>query len=138
MVQCMGRWKCGWPPRRVMIAILRCHHRHNNFFVIVFRANDAPRYIKAFIAHMVVYGVQLVVIVTLRLRLMRLNALKRRAQKDFDDAANRVRYYMTSSSCCSTSDQRSRNELSTNTHLTILRTRKIRIVRIRRTLRDGF
>lgn len=57
----------------------------------VFRANDAPRYIKAFIAHMVVYGVQLVVIVTLRLRLMRLNALKRRAQKDFDDAANRER-----------------------------------------------
>ncbi|ETW84549.1 major facilitator superfamily [Heterobasidion irregulare TC 32-1] len=57
----------------------------------VFRANDAPRYIKAFIAHMVVYGVQLVVIVTLRLRLMRLNALKRRAQKGFDDAANRER-----------------------------------------------
>ncbi|KAI0796497.1 MFS general substrate transporter [Abortiporus biennis] len=46
----------------------------------VFRSNDAPRYIKAFIAHMVVYGIQLAVIVALRLRLMRLNVLKRRAQ----------------------------------------------------------
>ncbi|KAJ3479348.1 hypothetical protein NLI96_g9127 [Meripilus lineatus] len=46
----------------------------------VFRANDSPRYIKAFIAHMVVYGVQLVTIVLLRLRLMRLNAVKRRSQ----------------------------------------------------------
>jgi hypothetical protein len=46
----------------------------------VFRANDSPRYIRAFIAHMVMYGVQLVAIVVLRLRLMRLNVLKRRAQ----------------------------------------------------------
>jgi len=46
----------------------------------VFRANDAPRYIKAFIAHIIVYGVQLVAIVFLRIRLMRLNVLKRRAQ----------------------------------------------------------
>lgn len=46
----------------------------------VFRSNDAPRYIKAFIAHIVVYGVQLVAIVFLRLRLMRQNVLKRRAQ----------------------------------------------------------
>jgi len=46
----------------------------------VFRDNDAPRYIKAFIAHMVVYGVQLVTIVFLRLRLTRYNVLKRRAQ----------------------------------------------------------
>ena len=45
----------------------------------VFRANDKPRYIKAFIAHMVVYGVQVVVLFLLRLYLMRLNALKRRA-----------------------------------------------------------
>ncbi|KAF9452066.1 MFS general substrate transporter [Macrolepiota fuliginosa MF-IS2] len=43
--------------------------------------NDAPRYIKAFIAHMVVYGVQLVTIVFLRLRLTRHNILKRRAQE---------------------------------------------------------
>ena len=43
----------------------------------VFRANDKPRYIKAFIAHMVVYGVQVVVLFLLRLYLMRLNALKR-------------------------------------------------------------
>ncbi|KAJ7179275.1 major facilitator superfamily domain-containing protein [Mycena filopes] len=46
----------------------------------VFRANDSPRYIRAFIAHLVMYGVQLVAIVFLRLRLMRLNVLKRRAQ----------------------------------------------------------
>ncbi|KAJ7283840.1 major facilitator superfamily domain-containing protein [Mycena rebaudengoi] len=46
----------------------------------VFRDNDKPRYIKAFIAHMVMYGIQLVAIVVLRIRLMRLNVLKRRAQ----------------------------------------------------------
>ncbi|KAF7352941.1 MFS general substrate transporter [Mycena venus] len=46
----------------------------------VFRANDSPRYIRAFIAHLVMYGLQLVAIVILRLRLMRLNVLKRRAQ----------------------------------------------------------
>ncbi|KAJ7937200.1 major facilitator superfamily domain-containing protein [Mycena leptocephala] len=46
----------------------------------VFRANDSPRYIRAFIAHLVMYGIQLVAIVVLRLRLMRLNVLKRRAQ----------------------------------------------------------
>ncbi|KAL0581994.1 hypothetical protein V5O48_000052 [Marasmius crinis-equi] len=46
----------------------------------VFRDNDGPRYIKAFIAHMVVYGIQLVTIALLRLHLMRLNVLKRRAQ----------------------------------------------------------
>ncbi|KAF8897383.1 MFS general substrate transporter [Infundibulicybe gibba] len=46
----------------------------------VFRDNDQPRYIKAFVAHMVVYGVQLLVIAYLRIRLMHLNVLKRRAQ----------------------------------------------------------
>ncbi|KAL0949647.1 hypothetical protein HGRIS_009691 [Hohenbuehelia grisea] len=46
----------------------------------VFQDNDKPRYIKAFIAHLVVYGVQLATIVLLRLRLMRQNVLKRRAQ----------------------------------------------------------
>ncbi|KAH8106299.1 MFS general substrate transporter [Cristinia sonorae] len=46
----------------------------------VFQDNDKPRYTKAFIAHIVVYGVQLGLIVFLRLRLMRLNVLKRRAQ----------------------------------------------------------
>ncbi|KAF5388085.1 hypothetical protein D9615_000249 [Tricholomella constricta] len=46
----------------------------------VFRNNDGPRYIKAFVAHIVVYGVQLATILFLRIRLMRLNVLKRRAQ----------------------------------------------------------
>jgi len=46
----------------------------------VFQANDAPRYVRAFIAHIVVYGVQLLTIILLRIRLMRLNVLKRRAQ----------------------------------------------------------
>ena len=45
----------------------------------VFRADDKPRYIKAFIAHMVVYAVQIVVLFYLRVYLMRLNVLKRRA-----------------------------------------------------------
>ena len=45
----------------------------------VFRANDKPRYIKAFIAHLVVYCVQLAALFFLRLYLMRLNVLKRRA-----------------------------------------------------------
>ncbi|KAF8076228.1 MFS general substrate transporter [Lyophyllum atratum] len=46
----------------------------------VFRDNDKPRYIKAFVAHMVVYGIQLATIAFLRIRLMRQNVLKRRAQ----------------------------------------------------------
>ncbi|KAF5393940.1 hypothetical protein D9757_000166 [Collybiopsis confluens] len=46
----------------------------------VFRANDAPRYFKAFIAHIIVYGIQLIAIVFLRFYLMRMNQLKRRAQ----------------------------------------------------------
>lgn len=46
----------------------------------VFRDNDKPRYIKAFVAHLVVYGVQLATIVFLRIRLVRQNVLKRRAQ----------------------------------------------------------
>ena len=45
----------------------------------VFRANDAPRYVKAFIAHMVVYAVQIATLFFLRLYLMRQNVLKRRA-----------------------------------------------------------
>ena len=45
----------------------------------VFRSNDAPRYIKAFIAHLVVYCVQVAALFFLRLYLMRLNLLKRRA-----------------------------------------------------------
>ena len=56
----------------------------------VFQAHDAPHYIKAFIAHLVVYCVQIVAIIVLRLRLMRLNQLKRRAQnqaKIADDGA---------------------------------------------------
>lgn len=48
----------------------------------VFQDNDAPRYVKAFVAHIVVYGIQLATIIFLRIRLMRLNALKRRAQVD--------------------------------------------------------
>ena len=45
----------------------------------VFRANDGPRYVHAFIAHIVVYSVQVLVLFGLRGYLMRLNALKRRA-----------------------------------------------------------
>ena len=49
-------------------------------FHLVFRSNDGPRYIRAFVVHIVVYGIQLVAIVLLRLHLMRLNVLKRRSQ----------------------------------------------------------
>ncbi|KAH8830706.1 MFS general substrate transporter [Flagelloscypha sp. PMI_526] len=46
----------------------------------VFRDNDKPRYIKAFIAHIIVYGIQVSAIIVLRLHLMHRNILKRRAQ----------------------------------------------------------
>ncbi|KAI0788149.1 hypothetical protein C8Q74DRAFT_1216610 [Fomes fomentarius] len=45
----------------------------------VFRADDAPRYIKAFIAHMVMYALQVALLFFLRGYLMRQNVLKRRA-----------------------------------------------------------
>lgn len=51
----------------------------------VFRDNDGPRYIKAFVAHIIVYGVQLITIVFLRIRLMHQNVLKRRAQGSLSD-----------------------------------------------------
>ncbi|KAF9055105.1 MFS general substrate transporter [Hymenopellis radicata] len=47
----------------------------------VFRSDDAPKYYKAWVSHIVMYGVQLAAIAFLRARLMRLNVLKRRAQK---------------------------------------------------------
>ncbi|KAI0641737.1 MFS general substrate transporter [Trametes meyenii] len=46
----------------------------------VFRDNDGPKYPKAWIVHLVIYGIQLLTIFLLRVRLMRLNVLKRRAQ----------------------------------------------------------
>ncbi|KAH9933637.1 MFS general substrate transporter [Epithele typhae] len=47
----------------------------------VFRADDGPRYVKAFVAHIVVYAVQIAVLFFLRVHLMRMNALKRRAAR---------------------------------------------------------
>lgn len=46
----------------------------------VFRSNDAPRYTKAFVVHIVIYAIQCTVIVLLRVHLMRQNVLKRRAK----------------------------------------------------------
>lgn len=46
----------------------------------VFRSDDAPRYPKGFAVHIVMYGIQLLTIVVLRLFLLRQNVLKRRAQ----------------------------------------------------------
>lgn len=59
----------------------------------VFRSNDAPRYIKAFIAHLVVYCVQLAALLFLRFHLMRLNALKRRtaALRESNASGEKVR-----------------------------------------------
>jgi len=54
----------------------------------VFRANDAPRYRKAFVVHIIIYGVQILTIVLLRIRLMRKNVLKRRAQALGDSRAS--------------------------------------------------
>ena len=54
----------------------------------VFRADDAPRYVHAFVAHMVVYVLQIVVLVFLRAYLMRQNVLKRRAAALRESAAN--------------------------------------------------
>lgn len=79
-LQCMGSRKCyrstGYAAFtfKKSVALIFCVN------LIVFRDNDQPRYIKAFIAHIIVYGVQLVTIVFLRIRLMHQNVLKRRAQ----------------------------------------------------------
>ncbi|KAL1738745.1 hypothetical protein HDZ31DRAFT_50515, partial [Schizophyllum fasciatum] len=54
----------------------------------VFRDDDKPRYIRAFIAHMVVYALQIVILVFLRMYLMRMNVLKRRAAALKETAAN--------------------------------------------------
>ncbi|THV08714.1 MFS general substrate transporter [Dendrothele bispora CBS 962.96] len=57
----------------------------------IFRSNDGPRYVKAWIAHIVIYGVQLATIALLRVYLMRQNVLKRRAQaKDATSASGEV------------------------------------------------
>lgn len=48
----------------------------------IFQANDAPRYIKGFVAHLVVYGVYVVLVVITRAILMRRNAKKRSALAD--------------------------------------------------------
>lgn len=45
----------------------------------IFQTSDAPRYIKGFIAHLVIYGVYLLILVATRLLLLRRNVLKRRA-----------------------------------------------------------
>lgn len=45
----------------------------------IFQTSDAPRYIKGFIAHLVIYAVYLALVVATRVLLMRKNALKRRA-----------------------------------------------------------
>lgn len=45
----------------------------------IFRQSDAPRYIKGFVAHLVIYGVYLVLVVATRLLLLRRNMLKRQA-----------------------------------------------------------
>ncbi|KAJ7575750.1 MFS general substrate transporter [Mycena floridula] len=50
----------------------------------VFQAKDKPRYVHAFIAHIILYGVQMLAIFLLRIRLMRLDFLKRRAQSSSD------------------------------------------------------
>ncbi|KAF8608268.1 MFS general substrate transporter [Ceratobasidium sp. AG-I] len=46
----------------------------------VFRSDDAPRYHKGFAVHIVMYGIQLLTIIVLRIYLLRQNVLKRRAQ----------------------------------------------------------
>lgn len=74
----MGSWKRRRPTRLLSLTIARVLYVLT--LCVVFRETDAPRYVKAFVAHIVVYGVQLATIVFLRLRLIRLNVLKRRAQ----------------------------------------------------------
>jgi hypothetical protein len=74
----MGSRECHRPTG--FVAFRSRVYQTNLCFCLVFRDNDKPRYVKAFIAHIVVYGVQLVTIVYLRIRLMHQNVLKRRAQ----------------------------------------------------------
>jgi hypothetical protein len=51
----------------------------------IFQEKDAPRYIKGFVAHIVIYGVYLVIVVVTRLLLLRRNVMKRRAASGVDD-----------------------------------------------------
>lgn len=51
----------------------------------VFQAKAAPRYISAWIAHIVIYGVYILLAILLRIILMRRNVLKRRAATGSDD-----------------------------------------------------
>lgn len=45
----------------------------------IFRPSDAPRYIHGFIAHIIVYGIYMGLVVLTRVMLMRKNASKRSA-----------------------------------------------------------
>lgn len=78
-MQCVGCRQCHRTTRYIAADLSTCLNSEN-VALAVFRENDAPRYIRAFIAHIVVYGVQLATIVFLRLHLMHQNVIKRRAQ----------------------------------------------------------
>lgn len=45
----------------------------------IFQTSDAPRYLHGFVAHLVIYGIYLVLVVVTRLLLLRRNVKKRRA-----------------------------------------------------------
>jgi hypothetical protein len=48
----------------------------------IFQASDAPRYINGFIAHMVIYGVYVGLVLVTRAILMRRNAKKEREMRE--------------------------------------------------------
>lgn len=100
----------------------------------MFRSNDGPKYIKAWVVHIVVYGVQLATIILLRLRLMRLNALKRRAQglkesrENGDDSVSVDKSPEAYDRHCNSNSRQS--TFLTNTPSTTLRIRRTLIVSI--------
>jgi hypothetical protein len=63
----------------------------------VFQAKAAPRYISAWIAHLVIYGTYILLAILLRIILMRRNALKRRAATGTDEGVRSSPLHLRSS-----------------------------------------
>lgn len=70
----------------------------------VFQAKAAPRYISAWIAHLVIYGAYILLAIVLRIILMRRNVLKRRAATGSDDGVRAISLCATPSHSSQTSD----------------------------------
>lgn len=127
----MGSWKrCG---------TTRCDLPFQHYYIsddnmsLVFRSDDGPRYVKAWISHMVMYGLQIATIFFLRVRLMHLNVMKRRAQSLKESQVSgedSVRSSLSKSRLCVNHLLARMSILPIDKPLTTLLTRKIPTVRI--------